>query len=337
MSNVCRHCFLDKELVGFIVSQSKIDDCNFCSHKAVECVRIDELFDFFSELLSNYKRDPMGLPLKANIQGNFGLFSSLNSAYDILNYVTFHTGSPFPNADATVNFGDDIMDNVNHWHELRRELVEENRYITDINHLTLDLGWDAFFSSQIKLEKTDLLYRARMHHNSGEPPYDPINMFCPSKDRATAGRANPAGIPFLYLSDKPETVLYEVRASYLDEISIGTFTIHHALSSSIFISDFTEQPTIFHPSRVSERIKATLLKEKISGELSKPLRRYDSEVEYIPTQFICEFIKIFTGVQGIKFRSSLHSLGNNIVIFDQGIMECIDVKQVKVNKVQIFA
>ena len=85
------------------------------------------------------------------------------------------------------------------------------------------------------------------------------------------------------------------------------------MSTAIIISDFTESETIFHPSRVAERIKSTLLKQKISVDLSKPMRRYDSELDYIPTQFICEFIKIYTGVQGIKFRSSLHTLGNNIV------------------------
>ncbi|WP_228402509.1 RES domain-containing protein [Chryseobacterium sp. RU33C] len=65
------------------------------------------------------------------------------------------------------------------------------------------------------------------------------------------------------------------------------------------------------------------------------MRRYDSELDYIPTQFICEFIKIFTGVQGIKFRSSVHITGNNLVIFNQELMECISVKKVKINQLNI--
>ena len=132
-----------------------------------------------------------------------------------------------------------------------------------------------------------------------------------------------------------DTVLYEIRASYLDEVSIGTFSLKNDLTSAITISDFTESETIFHPSRVGVKIKTTLLKQKISIDLSKPMRRYDSELDYIPTQFICEFIKVYTDVQGIKFRSSLHTLGNNIVIFNQHFMQCIDVKKVKVNKVII--
>ena len=65
------------------------------------------------------------------------------------------------------------------------------------------------------------------------------------------------------------------------------------------------------------------------------MRRYDSELDYIPTQFICEFIKIFTNVQGIKFRSSLHNDGNNLVIFNQDLMNCVDAKRVRVSKVVI--
>lgn len=65
------------------------------------------------------------------------------------------------------------------------------------------------------------------------------------------------------------------------------------------------------------------------------MRRYDSELEYVPTQFICEFIKVYTGVHGIKFKSSLHAPGNNFVIFDKEIMECIEVNQVKIKSVDI--
>jgi hypothetical protein len=39
----------------------------------------------------------------------------------------------------------------------------------------------------------------------------------------TTSLANPSGIPFLYLSENEKTVVYEVRASYLDELSIGVF------------------------------------------------------------------------------------------------------------------
>lgn len=38
-----------------------------------------------------------------------------------------------------------------------------------------------------------------------------------------------------------------------------------------------------------------------------------------------------------KFKSSLHDEGNNYVIFDQNIMECVDVQRFKISKVEIDA
>jgi hypothetical protein len=160
-------------------------------------------------------------------------------------------------------------------------------------------------------------------------------MFCPPKHLSTAGRANPMGIPYLYLSDNKETIIYEVRSAYLDEVSVGEFRISNNISKEVKISDFTEVPTIYHPSEVNKRIKSRLLKRLISIDLSRPMRRYDSELDYIPTQFICEFIKVYTGVDGLKFTSSLHNLGNNYVIFDQNLMDCISVSKVKISKVDI--
>ena len=96
---------------------------------------------------------------------------------------------------------------------------------------------------------------------------------------------------FLYLSDNEETVLYEVRASYLDELSIGEFHLKQECKT-VSIVDFTKDIMLFQSENVAKIIKARLLRDRISKELSKPMRRYDTDIEYIPTQFICEFIKI---------------------------------------------
>ncbi|OCB71158.1 hypothetical protein B0A79_22440 [Flavobacterium piscis] len=334
-SNVCTNCFSERELKAFINSHSQLGKCTFCEKENIEILEISELYDFFKELLDNFQKKENGQPLKNIIQGIWSLFSSAELSNKILNFIIHNIDTEILSADELVDFNEDIYENVNYWDRLKEQLIWERRYLTDINYLTDELGWDGFFNSQIALTKTTELYRARLHNKSDAKCYELTEMFCPPRKISTAGRANPSGIPFLYLSDNKDTILYEIRASYLDEISIGTFTLKDDLKKLIYISDFTESSTIFHPSRVNEKIKSTLLKQKISIDLSKPMRRYDSELEYIPTQFICEFIKVYTGVQGIKFRSSLHTLGNNLVLFDQELVECIHVEKVKVKKVQI--
>lgn len=192
------------------------------------------------------------------------------------------------------------------------------------------------FLKQRELIPTDRLFRGRVHHESGNPAYAPEDMMSPKADMVGGGRANPLGIPYLYLSDNPETVLYEVRASYLDELSIGIFKLRDE-AQTLKIVDFTEDTPLFQPNRVNKTIKARFLRERISRDLSKPMRRYDSEIEYIPTQFICEFIKVYAGVNGIKFSSSLHPTDKNIVIFEQKLMECIEVVLKRINRVDLKA
>lgn len=336
MQFVCKNCFADKELVGFITSQNTIGNCDCCRSQEVEIIPIEELHDFFKELIENFQANPRGERLISKIQGNWSLFSNLGNGQNILNYILNNIDSTLNSYNDLVDFNDEIIENINYWFKLKEQLKWEKRYLTDIDYLTEgELGWDGFFGSKTTIKNDDILYRARLHKNADEGAFSKDNMFSPKREFASGGRANPNGIPYLYLSDRPDTILYEVRASYLDEVSIASFRLKEDLSDDIVISDFTETPALYAPSGVNQRIKATLLKQFISRDLSKPMRRYDSELDYIPTQFICEFIKVFTNVQGIKFRSSLHNIGNNIVIFNQDIMECEAVKRVQVSKVSI--
>lgn len=335
MQFVCKNCFADKELNGFIISQNKIGNCSCCGSKDVEIIPTEELFDFFKELFENFQPLLTGERVISKIQGNWSLFSNITNGQKILNFALDKIDSPIKNSDELVDFNAEILENVNYWFKLKDQLKWERRYLTNIGYLTDDLGWDSFFESKTIINKDDLFYRARLHKNADEKMFSKEEMFCPKSEVSTAGRANPSGIPYLYLSDNEDTILYEIRASYLDEISVASFQLKNNSNQNIIISDFTETPSLYAPSEVNQRIKSTLLKQIISRDLSKPMRRYDSELDYISTQFICEFIKVFTNVQGIRFRSSLHNIGNNLVIFNQDLMECTEVKKVQVSKVSI--
>jgi len=330
---VCSKCFSDEELIGFIESFENIGVCYICDRPKENIIKLDELQDFFQELVDNFEPAPEGISFKNKIQGNWSLFANHKAALNILNFILPKLKTQIVNAEYKVNYISDILDNISHWETLKEELKWEKRFLTDIVHLTEDLGWDSFFNTQYQLTKKVPLYRARVHHKSGQKAYKPEEMSCPKKEKVGSGRANALGVPTLYLSDNTETVIYEVRASFLDELTIGVFELIE--DQSIKIVDFTEDTSIFQPERINETIKGKLLREKISSDLSKPMRRYDSEIEYIPTQFICEFIKVFTGAKGIRFQSSLHPLGKNLVIFDEDLMHCVSANIVKVNKVSL--
>lgn len=337
---VCSSCFSDKEIIGFLTSRSNtVGQCDFCGSTDVDITDISELYDFFKELTNNFQPSTKGEPFIKLIQHHWDIFSSEGVGASVVNYIVRQLDTTLHNAYELVDFSPEILEVVHYWERLKEIIKWENRYVHNINYLTDDLGWDGLLSRTNTIDNNKKFYRARLHQRESLDPYSPEEMYGPQPLNATAGRANPAGIPFLYLCDNKETVLYEIRASYLDEISIGTFGVNPSVCNEVDIADFTENPSIFcqgeNVNEVANIIKEKLLKNLISSDLSKPMRRYDSEIDYIPTQFICEFIKNFSGIQGIKFKSSLHSEGNNIVVFDQNIMLCESVEKVKVSNVLI--
>ena len=164
------------------------------------------------------------------------------------------------------------------------------------------------------------------------------DMGCPPAEKATAGRANPIGIPYLYLCDNIDTTFYEIRAVYLDKVSVGRFVIQRDLD----LVDFNTDTNLFYAfnsennDSLIEVIKHKILFKKISADLSKPLRRYDTEIEYVPTQLICEYCK-HNGADGIMFKSSLHKSGTNIVLFNKDDAKCTKVYVKEITNVTITA
>ncbi|MFA6570732.1 MAG: RES domain-containing protein [Bacteroidota bacterium] len=323
------------ELKQFIITNSvEKGKCDYCSGSLnFELLNIDELLDFFSEFINIFKNDPTGIPLNEIIQNDWNLFSSKSVCLAILSDILSTLNSSLTNPQVSVCYISEIIENVSYWEKLKEDIKWNRRFLTNSDKLT-ELGWDSFFNKTITWSKSEPLFRARLHYSGDQKIFSFKDMGCPDKIKAPSGRANPQGIPFLYLSTDIKTTLFEIRASYLDEVSVGKFEV--ANNNKMVLVDFTEIPSAFlYMDDIINYTKIILLKKYISSDLSKPIRRYDSELEYVPTQFICEYIRNITGVDGILFESSLHLGGKNIVLFDQNIVKCISVEMYRVTKVEI--
>lgn len=330
---VCGSCFSDTELKRFIESNmSSIGICDYCDKdNESELIELNELLDFFSEFLDIFQEDKNGKPLLDLITEDWELFYNNEISSNILIDVFKLLNSDFSNPTQNVIYSNEIIDCTSYWEDLKNDLKWKRRFLTDVNDI-FELGWDGFFNKQSILSDDVLLYRARIHKNDSEPLYEVNQMGCPDKTDVSGGRANPEGIPYLYLSITVDTTFYETRATYLDEVSIGSFKI----KEKVVLVDFTEESSAFmNMGNILEYTKSMLLKKYISSDLSKPLRRYDSVLEYIPTQFICEFIRYITNADGIVFNSSLHLGGKNIVLFEENKVECFEVNKYRVKDVNI--
>jgi len=158
-------------------------------------------------------------------------------------------------------------------------------------------------------------------------PY-PLERMKPLVDSAPEGRANPKGIPCLYVASDKETAMSEVRPWLDSIISVGylkltkdikvlDFSVGHGKSN--FSIYFKEQPS------QEEIVNAVWL--DIDNAFSKPTKASDSKSDYAPTQIISEYIKS-KGYDGIAYKSSLAD-GYNIALFD---LEVADVVRCSIYK-----
>ena len=69
---------------------------------------------------------------------------------------------------------------------------------------------------------------------------------------------------------------------------------------------------------------------KIGYEISKPLRRHDSPLDYLPTQYISDYIKS-VGFAGIEYKSTMCKKGVNFAIFDETLFECIGTESYEID------
>lgn len=76
-----------------------------------------------------------------------------------------------------------------------------------------------------------------------------------------------------------------------------------------------------------------LIKEhlnRINKEIGRTLRRSDSVLDYIPTQYIADFIKSISydgkpEYSGIEYNSTINPKGQNLAIFYPELFTCTDV------------
>jgi hypothetical protein len=73
----------------------------------------------------------------------------------------------------------------------------------------------------------------------------------------------------------------------------------------------------------------------LEEQLSKPKRRSENELDYLPTQYLSELIKSI-GFAGVEFQSSLYANGFNLAIFEPDKFECIGVKVCEIKKIDIL-
>jgi hypothetical protein len=272
--NCCITCFSDQGLKNRILAISTVvGNCDFCETINVTLVKCEELEAHFDELFALYttsdepsksleggKKYPLHEHLSAywgklfnsavlkskeiklllNQIGQKGIFFSEEYLEKPVDFLAVVSGD-----DPATDFGA-------RWESFSREIKEKNRFFLS-EKIDTDELQSIFERLSITYPVGSEFYRARISDEL--LTFDQLGK--PPQKSATPGRANPVGIPYLYVSDTAKTTLYETRVALHEGLSIGKFILTEPVSlvSLKNIADFGPFEIIDRGFELNEFIK----------------------------------------------------------------------------------
>ncbi len=216
------------------------------------------------------------------------------------------------------------------WEKLADEIKTTNRFHIQ-NTLDLEKLQELLNRYKKPINKGKKFYRARISNKEG---FGKSEMLNPPAVKAKAGRANPTGISYLYLADQIKTTLYEARASLFDYVTVGEFRAKEDIKVINLRGDTYDPVLLAEQEELEDFLIHLPFITTLETNLSKPRRRSDNELDYLPTQYLSEFIKSI-GFDGVEFQSSLFSGGYNLAIFTPDKFECISVDVFEIENIDL--
>lgn len=329
--NCCINCFNDPEVTGFIRSNSTATGaCDFCGSTGVQLVNTVELEELFQPIALCFKTcATLGIPdsgrlMHQKIQDTWKMFRNPDEAVnknllgEIINHI-IPAGDPLLESSVEIavltapGLAGDVHEQK--WENFATEIKSKNRFfLNETIDLPLLANLLEYFSRTYDPGK--VFYRGRVSERGGIAL---ALMGKPPADKTTSGRANPNGIPYLYLAADVETTVYESRSTYLDFLTVAQFRLRENMKVVSLRGIDKISPVVF-----SDQLEKYLSHQKylirLERELSKPVRRYDKELDYLPSQYLCEYVKSL-GYDAIEYGSSLRNGGINLAVFNDGILE----------------
>lgn len=329
----CPECFDDRGLRKYIFPTltSSSGCCSYCGSENVALVRPAQLADVFEMLISVYEPDADGKSLVEWMKEDWRLFShpKMDNAHakellgEILNDGEIVRQSFSPSAAYK-------SEGLVRWESLRDELMYKNRYFLDekidadrlsqlLDHLPAD-------------DMPEIWYRARIQ--TSDDPFPITDMGAPPKHIATHGRANPAGIPYLYLGSKPETAAAEVRPHTGEVACVADFKIEKLAACDLRDPRRLVSPFILEDAGAIGQMRADIpFLERLGEELTRPVLPRSAAIDYLPSQYLCEFIKK-CNYDGVVYRSSV-SDGINLALFTPAKAVAGSVSQFNIARVSV--
>jgi hypothetical protein len=329
----CPECFDDQglRLQIFPSLEPSRGDCDFCGTVDVQLLEPKKLINYFELLLNVYEPVADGRPLVDWMREDWKLFTHarMDSAHakellaEILDdgELVRQSFAPSPTYNSQ---------GLAQWDKLRDEMMYANRWFLDVA-IDLDrLG--QLLDMLLAQALPSIWYRARIRTEDVDFPIE--QMGAPPKRRSSHGRANPAGIPYLYLGSLPETAAAEIRPHTGEVACVAEFTIPDIKAVDLRDPRKLVSPFILTDSSEIGQLRADLpFLERLGEELTRPVQPAGAAIDYIPSQYLCEYIKT-RGFDGVIYRSSV-SDGINLALFDPCAAKGAAVVVYQISKVSV--
>src|SRR5581483_8213668 len=270
----CAECFGDTGLRKSIIPlrATETGRCSYCDSGNVRLISPSGLAEYFELVISAYEPNADGKLLIDWFREDWGLFEHprmddprvIDLLADILGNAEIVQQLFVPAQDLS-------GDRLTQWEQLRDELMYRNRFFPDVN---IDLDRLEFLLSQLTIEGNavpSLWYRARIQIS--DRPFVIAEMGAPPKRVASYGRANPAGIPYLYLGSTPEAAVCEIRPHTGETACVADFRAPDGLK----LVDLRQPKKLVSPFLLADAQSITKMRtdlpflERLGDELTRPV------------------------------------------------------------------
>lgn len=333
--NCCGNCFGDHFLAGMISNMSaSTGTCSYCHANGVDIISPEELFltfDGLRDVMYVESTEASAVPLSQLLRSDWRLFHSLtHGASDAL------LKAILPDSN-TVHFEPVVAHDssaVSEWDQFRNELLHENRYFPQTKTFDAENEGQLFNYLAVGEAESTRFYRARL--KTEESPFSLDKMGRPPNRKVSYGRANPIGISYLYVATDEETAIAEIRPHKDATVCVATFELTDTLKFADLCDPRSRiSPFLLIAADDDEGLrslrKSMPFLERMGDELSKPVSPDNSHLEYLPSQYLCEFLK-HSGFHGVVYNSSVGA-GKNYALFDDDCVNGIEVRLFHVDDV----
>lgn len=338
---VCANCVSNPLLQELLKRESMDSACSYCDSNPAAPMEL--LLEKISNAAFSGYTDPANeLPYESREGGYQGV---LIESYELIQDLGHWTDNEKLQEDVEEAFNGSVWCRENYfglsederlrfgWRDFVDQIKHKTRYLflqeperTDSHEISpstmLDEVGQLLSNQSMSLPTGTELYRVRVA-SPDKLPANAAELGTPPSSLAHVhNRMSPAGIPMFYCAEDTNTAILETYDPALKAdciIAVGRWLTTRPL----ILLDLANLPDLPNPfdERNREYVPRLKFMYEFVSDLTKPVSRRSSSIDYVPTQVVTEYIRRRMRTEsgkpfdGIRYGSSMQGGGTSFVIF----------------------